>query len=171
MSTPSPFRHICHDNPATSQKRAKSSLSAFSLVEVTISLGIVSFALVTLMALLPVGLKTFIMSRDLTLEAQINQRLITEARQTSFSQLSVVAAQESTNYFDAEGNQTVLPAKYVYQPTVTITYSTNVVVNSGPGAPTAAAPTNAACVTVILTKISNPGAPVTTSFSIANDGF
>lgn len=135
------------------------------------ALGVVSFALVTLMALLPVGLKTFIMSRDLTLEAQINQRLITEARQTSFSQLSAVAAQESTNYFDAEANQTVLPAQYVYQPTVTVTYSTNVVVNSSPGAPTATTQTNAACVTVILTKLSNPGAPVKTSFSIANDGF
>lgn len=38
-------------------KRSESSFAAFSLVEVTLALGIVSFALVAILGLLPVGLK------------------------------------------------------------------------------------------------------------------
>lgn len=55
----------------------------FSLVEVVSSLGIISFGLIALLGLLPVGLQVSRDARESTAEAQINQYLTNLARQTS----------------------------------------------------------------------------------------
>jgi len=76
----------------------------FSLIEVTIAIGIVAFAFVALLGMLPVGLRTFTDSIDATVEAQIAQRLFGEAQQIKFSDLSTLA--DSGRYYDAEGTET-----------------------------------------------------------------
>lgn len=59
----------------------------FSLVEITMALGIISVAFVALMGVLPTGLKSFRDSIDRSVTAQIVQRLVNEARQTDFEVL------------------------------------------------------------------------------------
>lgn len=88
--------------------------SAFSLVETAIALGIVGFALVALMGMLPVGLSSFRQSIDTTVCAQIVQRIVSDAEQSDFDILSKRAASSdatffvlATRYFDDQGNEIV----------------------------------------------------------------
>jgi uncharacterized protein (TIGR02598 family) len=78
------------------------SEKAFSLVEVTISLGLVSFALVAVVGLLPAGLLTLRASMNQTVEAQILQSISSRAVISSFYNLT-----DDELYFDEEG----LPVK------------------------------------------------------------
>lgn len=64
------------------------------------ALAIISFAFVTLLGMLPVGLKTFRESIDVTVQAQMAQQLLTKAQQTPFDRLAEV---EGPYYFDEEG--------------------------------------------------------------------
>ncbi len=70
----------------------------FSLVEVIMALGIVGFAAVTMMALVPVGLKSLRNSINQTVESQIGQQISADILQTPFSQVG-----SFTNYYDNEG--------------------------------------------------------------------
>jgi hypothetical protein len=68
--------------PCASQSRHGRGVS---LVEVTIALGIVGFAAVTVMALVPVGLKSLRNSIDQTVVSQIGQQISSDILQTPFS--------------------------------------------------------------------------------------
>jgi uncharacterized protein (TIGR02598 family) len=59
----------------------------FSLVEVTLAIGIVSFAFLAILGLIPIGLQTFRSAIDTSVSAQIFQRVINEAQQTDFDTL------------------------------------------------------------------------------------
>jgi len=72
----------------------------FSLIEICLALGIATFALVAMMALLPIGLETFSRASDTTVHAQIAQRLLNTAQQMSFSRLDDLPADW---FFDVEG--------------------------------------------------------------------
>ncbi|NJK90512.1 MAG: Verru_Chthon cassette protein B [Blastochloris sp.] len=78
----------------------------FSLIEVTMSLGIISIGMMALVAMLPLGLKAFKSSVDMTLQAQIAQSILNQAQQIKFSNLGDL---DGTFYFDAEG--ALLPNK------------------------------------------------------------
>jgi uncharacterized protein (TIGR02598 family) len=80
-----------------------SSPTAFSLVEITLAIGIVAFAFVALLGLVPVGLDNFRQSLDTSVRSQIVQRLATEAQQTDFDRL--VALTQRLRYFDDEGTE------------------------------------------------------------------
>lgn len=78
----------------------------FSLIEVALALGIVGFAFVGLMGLLPIGLSTFRVAIDQTNEGRIMETLSTKTQAAEFA--SVPAQfdfQQSQNvfYFDEEG--------------------------------------------------------------------
>jgi len=77
---------------------------AFTLVEVTLAIGIVSFAFVAMFGLLPVGLSVSRQAIDTTIEAQIVQKLKTQALQTDFSQLETLH-QADPYYFDDQGKK------------------------------------------------------------------
>lgn len=62
-------------------------VSAFSLIEVVISLGIVAFAFVGLLGLIPPGLTSLETAIDATVESQILQQVGTMARQANFTAL------------------------------------------------------------------------------------
>lgn len=87
----------------------------FSLIEVTIALGIVSFALIALFGLLPTGLTTFRSSIDRSVASQIAQNIISQARQTEFSSLSTLATPAgSPKKFTEDGDETTDAAKTIY---------------------------------------------------------
>ena len=76
--------------------------NAFSLVEVTLALGIISFGLVAVMGLMPVGLTTMRQAMDASIEEQIVQKIAGEVLLTPFSQLSDSIIGKSY-YFDDQG--------------------------------------------------------------------
>lgn len=71
----------------------------FSLIEVTIALGIVAFAVVAILGLLPTGLNTLRHSMDETIQAQILQTISGRAVIADFENLQA----PQTWYFDDEG--------------------------------------------------------------------
>ncbi len=97
---------------------------AFSLVEVTLALGIISFAFVAIFGMLPVALDTARDSIDRTRGAQIAQRLFAETQQTPFDQLGSLVG--SVFWFDGDGEEIASatadsiggPAGYVYSATL-----------------------------------------------------
>jgi uncharacterized protein (TIGR02598 family) len=80
-------------------------LAAFSLVEIAAAIGIMAFAFVALMGLLPACLGNFRSAMDATIGAQIAQRVITDAEQTDFDLLLAAAGKESGDFF-------TLPVRY-----------------------------------------------------------
>jgi uncharacterized protein (TIGR02598 family) len=110
--------------------------TAFTLIEVALSLGIISFAFVGVLGLLPVGLDVSRKAIDATIGAQIAQKLITEVQQTDFSLLTdsntkfstdflltaplAAQAANAPSYFDDQGNKITDPSaisngNFVYQ--------------------------------------------------------
>lgn len=93
----------CTRAPRNLKIGIRSSLSAFSLVEITLAIGIVAFAFVALLGLVPVGLENFRQSLDTSVRSQIVQRLATEAQQTDFDLLPKLAS--VWRYFNDEGTE------------------------------------------------------------------
>ncbi len=89
--------------------------SAFSLVEVTLALGLVSFAVLAVMGLLPVGLSNLRQSMDQTVEAQIVQSI---AAQSVVAQFPALAS--GNQYFDDQGMPTDAGPDALYTATVTV---------------------------------------------------
>jgi len=91
----------------------------FTLVEVTISLGIVAFAMVSLVGLLPAGLSNFRVAMSNTIEAQIVQALSEDVAATDFAHLAGLANQKFT--FDSRGVETAANGKFaVYTASITL---------------------------------------------------
>lgn len=78
--------------------------AGFSLVEVTIAMGIVSFGLVTLFSLLPVGLNQFREAMNANISSRIAQRLLHEALQTDYSVLVEKTGEEVAEEGGGEGS-------------------------------------------------------------------
>lgn len=72
---------------------------AFSLVEAVISIGVVSFAMMGILGMVPVGLATFRHAMNLTVESAIVQEVTGELLRTDHANLSA-----DTLYFDEQGN-------------------------------------------------------------------
>lgn len=97
----------------------------FTLVEVTLAIGIISFAFVTMFGLLPVGLSVSRQAMDTTIEAQIVQQMKTQALQTDFSQLNELGKVGDELYFDDQGksvdsSRAAYKAGYLPVPTTTL---------------------------------------------------
>jgi uncharacterized protein (TIGR02598 family) len=104
------------DFAVCSRRASRSRLAGFTLVEVTLAIGIISFAFVTMFGLLPVGLNVSRQAMDTTIEAQIVQQMKTQALQTDFSMLDSLNNVDA-QYFDDQGkevaaNVSVFTAKY-----------------------------------------------------------
>lgn len=84
--------------------------SGFSLVEVVIALGVMSFALLPLVALLPVGLRTAQDSMDTTVIASISQQVRGHLQQIPFTSgagsINDLASTSQDLYFTMEGVKT-----------------------------------------------------------------
>ncbi len=64
------------------------ALKGFSLIEVTLALGVTAVALVTLLGMVPVGLNTFRTSIETTVRTDITRRIIADLQQTPFASIS-----------------------------------------------------------------------------------
>ncbi len=94
------------DLPPAARRQA-----GFSLVEVALALGIVAFALIPVFSLLPIGMSSFKRGMDLSVGAQITQRIVDEAQQSDFDTLtgnkqSPFAA--PIRFFSAQGEEQAL---------------------------------------------------------------
>ena len=80
---------------------ASKTMCGFSLIEVVIAVGIASFALVTIMGLLPVGLSTFKSTINTAVGTQIAQRIFNDLEIANFANIPI-----STNrFFDEQGTE------------------------------------------------------------------
>lgn len=82
---------------APSRKR----IAAFSLIETTLAIGVVAFALVAMLGLMPVGLTSFREAMDASTSSRILQRVSSDLRQGTN-----VVAQQPMLYFDEQGDKT-----------------------------------------------------------------
>lgn len=77
--------------------------AGYSLIEVVVALGIVSFGIISMVSMLPGGLETFRCSINRSVSTQIAQRILNEARQTEFTKLTSLP---TYRYFTDEGDET-----------------------------------------------------------------
>jgi len=124
-----------HSDRSIGNKRLalSGSTAAFSLVEVTVAIGIVAFAFMGIMGLIPTGLNTFRQAIDLSVGSNIAQKVIREVQQTDFIALigsNTLAFQQSSTprYFDEQGNElTTGSTAAIYQVNTCITPSTPII--------------------------------------------
>jgi uncharacterized protein (TIGR02598 family) len=128
---------------------------AFSLIEVTLSLAVVSFALLAVLTLLPLGLKMIIDSSQAQAKANILTQVRSQLAQLPFSAStnvsdtsSIQTLSSATNYYDSTGAPTTIATNYYYSATfavgsLNVNNDTEGFVNN--------TITNAASVTVYLT--------------------
>ena len=125
----------------------------FSLVEITLALGIIAFAFVTVFGLLPAGLRAFRQAMDVSIGSQIIQRVLNDAEQTDFSQLI-----SQVRYFDDQGNELTGRQGAIYH--------VNLVVTKNPVFP--GAPENDSLARVAVQVANNPGNRPLQSDSVTN---
>lgn len=135
----------------------------FSLVEVTLALGLVSFALVSTLGLLPTGLSTLRSSMNQTVEAQILQSIANRSIIASYGNVDT-----NTLYYDDEG----LPVDRADKAYYIANISPQAV--SFPGSSNAVSLTNSlktVRVAVVARPFPNgPGRTNTFSLQLANSG-
>ena len=130
-----PFRNL-RSNPA-----------AFTLVEVVLAIGIIAFAFVGLLALMPVGLTNFRHAIDISVGSQIIQRLVDEAQQTDYTTL--VSTPVARRYFDDQGNEVTDIGTSIYTVEVSVIAPTTL--------PNTSTPATESLATVTLKIANNPG--------------
>jgi len=126
----------------------RSRTLGFSLVEVALAIGIVAFAFVALLSLLPAGLTTFRRALDTSICSQISQRIVGEAQQVDFDVLTdrnnLPASSDNREfsfrmrrpgtmdvllrYFDEQGNEIIpaSPNRLSPDETLRVIYAVNV---------------------------------------------
>lgn len=106
--------------------KSATAVRGFSLVEVVIAIGVIAFAFIPMMGMLPAGLDLSRQAIDATVEAQIAQQLTAEVQQTDFSRLGELASTSVANpyYFDDQGSKVSDPANAIYQAVFAISTST-----------------------------------------------
>lgn len=108
-------------------RRKPGCTRAFSLVEVTIAVGIVSFSMLAVMGLLPVGLKTLHDSSTQYATATIAQQIVSDLQLMPFTAsasnpgYSISAMNGKMNYYTVAGTRTTTAADSFF----TVTFSTN----------------------------------------------
>ena len=148
-------------------KYASSSPSAgFSLIEVVGSVAIVAFALLSMTALLPLGLDMFRGSNELYFASQARQQVLNNLQQTGIaSLLQTKNPYQQVDYFDGAGDflGTNIPAGTppVYQVIVTVSTTPGASAQgtaiSVPGSPLVSTLQNAALVTTQFSRCSAGG--------------
>ena len=113
-------------SPKRLLRRPLVPLAGFSLIEVVLAIGVVSFAFVGILGLLPAGLSLFRQATDMSVGAQILQKVTDDARQMDFATLvdakdtgagqgnpvtfrAPLAAAPGLRYFDESGGE-IVPA-------------------------------------------------------------
>ena len=125
-----------------SSKATSPNRGGFLLIECALSLGVVSFAFVALVGMIPVGLNTFHSAIDATVGSQIAQGLLAEVRQAKFSELGKFnknadadPTKPSADYFfDGEGTTTATTTRenHIYGAAVQVSYASKLQIGVQP---------------------------------------
>src|SRR5215469_18721387 len=118
-------------------ERAARSAGSFSLVEVTLALGVAAFCLVALFGLMPVGIQTNRSATSQTAATNIAAAVIADLRGTPIasamsSQFCISFGTPATLYFDSAGQcstdlaGSTSPCGYPLSPALTARYQLNV---------------------------------------------
>ena len=142
-----PLNPLIRPPGVASWRRPVARRSGFSLIEVVLAIGIVSFAFVALFALVPAGLTIFRQAMDTTIGSQIVRRIINEAQQTDYQTLTAASATE--RYFDDQGNEVETMNDSIYTVAITVTAPTTL--------PNTSTPDSTSLATVIVKLANNPG--------------
>lgn len=127
---------------------------AFTLIETVLAIGIVSFAFVALMGLLPCGLQVFRKAMDTTLEGQMVQHLTGQLNQTPYNDLAQLQGQDF--WFDEAGGPVAESSEGIYSASLSL--------NAQPALPGSASYANGGLTGVTITlKRKNESAPASTS--------
>ena len=159
------FPGACHAH--SGYPRRVQSERGFSLIEVCLAIGIVAFAMIPIIGIMPVGLNTFRNSIDASVGSQIVQRVIDDEQQMDFPSLVATSGSSSYRYFDTLGNEIIagqqqpgnLPQVYTVQ--VTVTGTTTL-----PGTSSVPSPNLA---TVSIRIANNPGGQAAPSAAFASN--
>ncbi len=122
------------------------------MVELVLSLGILAFAFVGLLALLPAGMATFHKAIDASVASQISQKIVDEAQESEFNVYT--SKPQAVRYFDDEGNELTTSKGAIYQVNVRIQAASQVPGSTDPNQ-------NLAEITVQIAN--NPGNKTMTS--------
>ena len=107
-------RHNCNDSvkrrcpspkrrdPGTFSSQTRHN-TAFSMVELVLAIGVLSFAFVGLLGLLPVAVTTFGKAIDTSVGMQISQRVVDEALLSDFN--TFLSKPQAVRYFDDQANE------------------------------------------------------------------
>jgi uncharacterized protein (TIGR02598 family) len=136
------------------------SKKAFSMVEMALAMGVVSFAMVSLLGLLPVGLKIARDTMDITVQSQIMQSISNDVQLAEYNELQDL---KDLNY-NAEGLKEDDASKRVFWADLIASGSASMV-----KAPAATIDENRAKVIQVKIYRNNQPRPICeTSFLIAN---
>ncbi len=146
---------------------SKRNQRAFSLIEVTVALGIVTFAVVSVMGLLPMGLNVMREAADQTAVAQITREISADLLLTPFSELDAYIGAHGTRHFDADGVRTDDSSAYFRA-------DASLAPSEFPGSASSAnLNSNVRCVRIQIVSRAHSGASSTTNqrvLQIANSG-
>jgi uncharacterized protein (TIGR02598 family) len=134
--------------------------AGFTLVEMTLAIGVLALAMIPLVGLLPMGLNVFHQAIDSSVESQMAQLVTNEAQQTDFNTLigaNTTRFLQSTTprYFDAQGNELAQSTNAIYQVRTILTPRPLMPYNPSSTTPLAATNANLCIVTVQIAR--NPG--------------
>ena len=142
------------------------SRSGFSLIEVTIAIGIVGFAVLALLGTLGVGSRTLGSAVSYSMQAQITQNVIGSLKLSDFTMLtnnSPNGWNGANLYFDERGVSTTNASLAIYTATVNIT--TPITISAG-----ASGNTNLALASLSIVKNNNTNDTYRVATYIANNG-
>jgi len=151
---------------------------AFSLVEVVLAIGVTSFALLGMVALLPMGLKTSHQAADAMTEAQIVQYARNQLEMTPFTNLSAWVS--NPLYFDNQGlPTTATDAEQIYKATFAVGNvqlstgggSAGSVLGVNPNAPNGVADASLVQLTIVNRTMAGPAATNVFPIVVPNAGF
>jgi len=94
-------------SPFNTSKPLSLRKRAFSLVETVMALGVVSFALTTLISMMPIGLNIFRDSIQSTVQTDVLRQLTTQFQETPFSELK---DQNTMIFYSDQGTKVTNPA-------------------------------------------------------------